>query len=434
MIDHAVDPQSNVGYEGSAGTCTDPFVKTLGNNLINIIGGQSLDLTNPYSNLHYVKKEYGSKDKLVEKAKGVAVTSQGLAIAALGSAAIVVEQKPINENWRVREALKTLIETSSPVTAANKVMELTMKIEMGAAALVAMVVFSNNPVVAGPREVVYRWSEMGQKREEFRKSMKDEELRINNDLRADQYKRPRGLRGKEKRLKIEEIKQKKLEEVVNPARLKAGKRLKKTKLQKNQAKLERKVEKSNILNTQRLASGKQPKKLKAQKKIEKTERRIQKEGAKNNRRRLKGKKEKESLLPIISRRTAKELNDLGIALGLGAGIVVFNNGMRNRQYTIKGGFIDALKASIEISLVSGFIGYTVATGTEKAKIGLPIVDHTVHFEQQAQWVVDYGLNTKFIIGALLALQSPSLVKKLYHRLPHKEREFRKWLESEIHNA
>lgn len=84
--------------------------------------------------------------------------------------------------------------------------------------------------------------------------------------------------------------------------------------------------------------------------------------------------------------------NVGIALGLGAGLVTVKEHVADPAPTIKKDAITSAKATGVVSTVSGGIGYLAAGGISNAeKVGL---------ETPAQYIIDYGTDTKFWMGAL----------------------------------
>jgi hypothetical protein len=350
--------------------------------------------TRKIENSQNLPSEAGNEDKKI----GLASRAYGYTVCAIGGIAVALEQLPVNENWRVKEAVNTLIATGSAWAVTHRVFDITNRIEVAASLAVALAVFSKNKVVQAPKEALYRWSEQGEKREEYRAEVKEEEKdfrrNVENNWRVAQAKKPKGM----------------------------------SKAEKLEYKYGRKIEKaqSELEEIQKFRHFPANDVIRANEKLGKLEVKLE---AKKEKIRLKEEKGKrtDNLGAKVVKVVSKEMEDFGIALGLGAAIVVFNNGVRNREYNYKNFIADTVKSSLAIATVSAFIAWTVATGTQKAKLGIPLTDYTLHYEDQAKFIVDYGLNTKAIIGALLAAQSPSLAKKLWHRMPKREAKFQQWL-------
>lgn len=95
-----------------------------------------------------------------------------------------------------------------------------------------------------------------------------------------------------------------------------------------------------------------------------------------------------TLFGTIADKTA----NVGIALGLGAGLVTVKEHMRDDDPTLKKDLATSAKASGVVAGVSGGIGYLAAGGIRHA-------NDTI-LETPAEIFVDYGTDTKFWIGAL----------------------------------
>ncbi len=173
----------------------DPHLSEVVHEPIGLLGKEAFGATFNSLRLtgNYVREEYGSLNKLKEKAIQSAKTIAGYSIALSGATAVALEQLPVNENWRVKEAFNTLKDTGSPWAVTERVFTITNEIEVAASVVVALAVFSNNTVVQAPKEALYRWSEKGEKREEFRAELKDNEkqlkLREKNELRLAEGKK-----------------------------------------------------------------------------------------------------------------------------------------------------------------------------------------------------------------------------------------------------
>ncbi len=103
--------------------------------------------------------------------------------------------------------------------------------------------------------------------------------------------------------------------------------------------------------------------------------------------------------------------DVGIALGLGAGLVTVKRHVSDPEPTLKKDVVNSAKATAIVSGVSGTIGYLAGGGIANAeKLGL---------ETPAQYVIDYGTDTKFWMSALAvgygAYFTQKGVKKLFGR-------------------
>lgn len=103
--------------------------------------------------------------------------------------------------------------------------------------------------------------------------------------------------------------------------------------------------------------------------------------------------------------------DVAIALGLGAGLVTAKHHIADPDPTIKKDIKTSAKATAIVSGVSGAIGYLAGGGIANAeKVGL---------ETPAQYVIDYGTDTKFWMGTLALGYGVSYSVKGIKRLRHK---------------
>jgi hypothetical protein len=315
----------------------------------------------------------------------------GYVISILGALAIIGEQSPLNEKFRIEKGLETLVRTGDPEAVERTVNIVTLPIEVVPAAIVIAAVHSNNPIIGKARNKLGDWQDMGEKRADFRKEIKVENKETKRAL-------------------------------VNEKRIAQGK---KPKLSK-QEKVENKETKRALVNEKRIAQGKKPK-LSKQEKVENKE---TKRALVNEKRIAQGKKPRSKIdwagNPVV-KFLKKELTDLGLALGLGAGIVVFKDALIDRERKLHQSVISAAKAVVEISLVSGRIGYYIAAGTKSAKWDMPLVDYTLHYEQQAQWLIDYGTDTKALMTILLTAYAPGTIYKIWHRLGKREAAFQDWI-------
>lgn len=91
-------------------------------------------------------------------------------------------------------------------------------------------------------------------------------------------------------------------------------------------------------------------------------------------------------------RAADKLTNVGIALGLGAGLVTVKEHMKDPEPTLGKDLKTSAKATGIVAGVSGGIGYLAAGGISHA-------NGTI-FETPAELFVDYGTDTRFWIGAL----------------------------------
>lgn len=93
-----------------------------------------------------------------------------------------------------------------------------------------------------------------------------------------------------------------------------------------------------------------------------------------------------------SSRIANEAANVGIALGLGAGLVTLKEHIKDDAPSIKKDVVNSVKATSIVSGVSGAIGYLAAGGINHA-------NGTI-FEKPAELFVDYGTDVRFWVGAL----------------------------------
>lgn len=100
---------------------------------------------------------------------------------------------------------------------------------------------------------------------------------------------------------------------------------------------------------------------------------------------------------------ANEGANVGIALGLGAGLVTMKEHVRDPDPTLAKDLKTSAKAAGIVSAVSGAIGYLAAGGISHAQGTI--------FERPAELFVDYGTDTKFWIGALVVGYGAAFVKK-----------------------
>lgn len=91
-------------------------------------------------------------------------------------------------------------------------------------------------------------------------------------------------------------------------------------------------------------------------------------------------------------RVADKGANIGIALGLGAGLVTVKEHMKDPEPSLRKDLKTSAKASGVVATSSGMIGYLAAGGINHAS-------GTV-FEKPAELFVDYGTDAKFWIGAL----------------------------------
>lgn len=97
--------------------------------------------------------------------------------------------------------------------------------------------------------------------------------------------------------------------------------------------------------------------------------------------------------PSALGKVASSGTDVGIALGLGAGLVAVKRHVADPNPTLAKDIKNSAKATGVVSAVSGSIGYLASGGIANLeKVGL---------ETPGQYIIDYGTDTKFWMGALL---------------------------------
>ena len=112
-------------------------------------------------------------------------------------------------------------------------------------------------------------------------------------------------------------------------------------------------------------------------------------------------------------KTGDKITDMGIALGIGAGLVAAKHHVQNKQPSLKKDLAVANKASLIVAGVSGTIGVLAAGGIEHAE--------NVGLGTPAEYVVKYGTDWKFWLGVVAAIQGGTWVKnKVMNRGSQKE--------------
>lgn len=95
-----------------------------------------------------------------------------------------------------------------------------------------------------------------------------------------------------------------------------------------------------------------------------------------------------------SRRGLSSLSNIGVALGLGAGLVTIKEHIAVPGRTLRQDLSTSAYASGVVAFVSGLIGYLASGGIKNAE--------AVGLGRPAQYVVDYGTSTTFWVVVLLA--------------------------------
>lgn len=101
-------------------------------------------------------------------------------------------------------------------------------------------------------------------------------------------------------------------------------------------------------------------------------------------------------------KVADKVTDTGIALGIGAGLVVTKRHLQEAEPTLKKDLVTALGASAVVATVSGAIGYLAGGGINHAE--------TVGLEEQAEFFIDYATDWKFWMGVVGVIQAGSWIK------------------------
>ncbi len=97
------------------------------------------------------------------------------------------------------------------------------------------------------------------------------------------------------------------------------------------------------------------------------------------------------------------VTDVGIALGVGAGLVVVRHHLRTREPELRNDLVVAVKASIVVAVVSGLIGLLAAGGIEHAD--------AVGLGRPAELFVQYAIDWRFWFGVLLLVQGVPFVRR-----------------------
>jgi len=104
-----------------------------------------------------------------------------------------------------------------------------------------------------------------------------------------------------------------------------------------------------------------------------------------------------------SSRLGSVLTDVGIALGLGAGLVVVRHHLRTREPGLRNDLLVAIKASGVVAVVSGLIGLLAAGGIEHAD--------AVGLGREAELFVQYATDWRFWFGVLLLVQGIPFLRR-----------------------
>lgn len=102
-----------------------------------------------------------------------------------------------------------------------------------------------------------------------------------------------------------------------------------------------------------------------------------------------------------TRSIGSALTDIGIALGVGAGLVVVKRRWNDPHRSVRQDLSTCAKATLVVGVVSGFIGWLVAGGITYAdKVGL---------ERPAELVIDYATDWRFWFIVIFAVQIVSWI-------------------------
>lgn len=111
---------------------------------------------------------------------------------------------------------------------------------------------------------------------------------------------------------------------------------------------------------------------------------------------------------VVPRRSlVGAVTDAGLALAVGAGIVVMRHHLLDRDRPVRDDLRVALTATTVVATVSGAIGVLAAGGIRHAgKVGL---------ETPARWFVDYATDWRFWLVVFVIIQVLSQVRRLLAR-------------------
>jgi len=120
-------------------------------------------------------------------------------------------------------------------------------------------------------------------------------------------------------------------------------------------------------------------------------------------RKAEGDIEQERLAPKKSavRKFGSTLTDIGIALGIGAGLVVVKRRFNEPDRSVRQDLVTCAKATLVVAVVSGFIAWLIAGGLAYAEdIGL---------ERFAELVIDYAVDWRFWFIVIICVQGASWI-------------------------
>lgn len=110
----------------------------------------------------------------------------------------------------------------------------------------------------------------------------------------------------------------------------------------------------------------------------------------------------------------EKITDAGVALGIGAAIVVARKRVVDPKRTLKQDLVTGLKASSVIAGVSGIIGWLAAGGIRHAA--------SVGMEKPAQYFVDYATDWKFWGVVIAAVYGGNFLKNRYTNWQQKRKD------------
>lgn len=112
------------------------------------------------------------------------------------------------------------------------------------------------------------------------------------------------------------------------------------------------------------------------------------------------------------RYVGEKLGDLGLAFGVGAGIVMMKYHFKDKDPTLRKDLATSAKASALVGSMSGSIGFLLAGGITKAE--------EVGLERPAKFIIDHGSDNKFwlaIAGLAYAAQlAPKGIKAIARKI------------------
>lgn len=101
------------------------------------------------------------------------------------------------------------------------------------------------------------------------------------------------------------------------------------------------------------------------------------------------------------------ITDAGIALGVGAGLVVVRRRLQVGRRSLGADLVTAAKATLVVAVVSGFIGVLASGGVEHAA--------AVGLETPARWFVDFATDWRFWFVLLGVIEGVSWIRRVIGR-------------------